>query len=657
MTIFIRLMADQEKAANLMDSCTAVRLGQKNARVFNMEPESFLTVPGAPFAYWASDLVLHVFARVEALECEQRYARIGSSTGDDFRFVRAYWEVVDRSKWIGFAKGGAYSPYYGDVYLVANWDNDGVQIRNFHDPKTGKLRSRPQNIEYFGRPGITWSRRTQGGLSLRALPAGCMFADKGPVIFFDSDNTDDLSTLLAIVNSETFELLVSLQMAFGSYEVGVIQKTPIPQCDETQQSKLSALARRSWRLKRELDTVEETSHAFILPAILRARLDDYDPISIKKELKQIQSEIDSIVFDLFGFDESDQISIKDHESASIGGDSDQSDNDLVIGNNENLTGDISGLLSWTVGVTFGRFDLRLGTGDRKAPQEPEPFEPLPLQSPGMLPPEIEPFHPHAGILVDDEGHPHDLPRLLEDVLRRVDTAIQVDIRQWLRREFFPLHLQRYSKSRRKAPVYLPLSTLSGSYTLWLYYPYLTKETLFTAVNDFVEPKIQQVREDLDFLRSKGNSRSKNDEKELEVGTDLLTELADFRDTLLAVAPKYLPNHDDGIQIVMSPLWQLFRHKTWQKDLKDTWENLERGDFDWSRLAMWYFPERVLRKCQEDRNLAIAQGVEDKLWEAVEKPVMRGSKASVETKLEWQSKRLTDDELNVLIEGCIKEKTA
>ncbi|MFN3494855.1 MAG: hypothetical protein ACK40L_10130, partial [Hydrogenophaga sp.] len=46
-----------------------------------------------------------------------------------------------------------------------------------------------------------------------------------------------------------------------------------------------------------------------------------------------------------------------------------------------------------------------------------------------------------------------------------------------------------------------------------------------------------------------------------------------RDTLLTLAPTYKPNHDDGVQISAAPLWPLFRHKPWQKVLKDTWAKL------------------------------------------------------------------------------------
>ena len=267
------------------------------------------------------------------------------------------------------------------------------------------------------------------------------------------------------------------------------------------------------------------------------------------------------------------------------------------------------LLSWAVGVAFGRFDWRLATGERDAPPELDPFDPLPAKSPGMLPEGAAPFHDHNGILVDDQGHPHDLSRLIEEVLARVDAEVPGDVRRWLQRDFFPLHLKQYSKSRRKAPIYWPLSTSSGSYTLWLYYPSLTRQTLYTAVNDFVEPKLKQVSRDTAALRDKGTVRSRDDEKAFEALQTLELELIELRDTLLQIAPNYRPNHDDGVQITAAPLWQLFRHKPWQKILKDTWTKLEKGDYDWAHLAMAYWPDRVREKCKTDKSLAIAHDLE------------------------------------------------
>ncbi|MFN3842711.1 MAG: type II restriction endonuclease subunit M [Rehaibacterium terrae] len=613
MTTFLRLLAENDKREALATACTCLRAGEPDPRVFDVAPIAFDAVPGKPFAYWVSDAVRQTFQRLPPFESEGRTVRVGLQTGDDFRFVRAWWEVHPggtAGQWFPFAKGGAYSPFYADVYLVVNWARDGAEMDAF----SGSV---IRNPDYYFRPGLTWPRRTQGGLSLRAMPQGCIFADKGPAAFVADDAPDALLALLVLVNSQAFGLLVSLQMAFGSYEVGVIQKTPVPELSAAQQSTLAALARRAWSLKRALDTTEETSHAFLLPAALRARLGDYDPPAIEGELAHIQAEIDAIAFDLYGFSEADRAAAQSQSAQH--GDAQEAAEDEDAEEAAAPVDTTAGLLSWAVGVAFSRFDWRLATGERVAPPEPEPFDPLPAKSPGMLPDGAAPFHAHPGILVDDPGHPHDLARLVEEVLVRVDVPVPDDVRRWLQRDFFPFHLQRYSKSRRKAPIYWPLSTTSGSYTLWVYYPSLSSQTLYTAINDFVEPKLKQVGAEVTALRNKGSARTRDDEKQFEALQAFELELIELRDTLLKLAPTYKPNHDDGVQISAAPLWPLFRHKPWQKVLKDTWEKLAKGDYDWAKLAMNYWPERVREKCKTDKSLAIAHGLEELFEEPEAKP--------------------------------------
>lgn len=619
MTTFLRLLADKEKATNLLTSCIAVRSGEDDFRVFQVEPESFRVVPGAPFAYWVSEAVRQVFNQLPAFECDERTARQGLATAEDFRFVRTWWEEPGDG-WHGFAKGGTFSPFYADVYLMANWGQDGAEVKagicRRYPYLNGNAEFVAKNPQFYLRAGLTWPRRTTSGLSLRAMPEGCIFADKGPAAFVADDTPEYLLALCGLTNSQAFGLLVSLQLAAAdaaarSYEVGVIQKTPIPDLTLEKQSALATLARRAWSLKRSLDTIEESSHAFVLPAALRPRLSDFDPPVIETELAKIQLEIDNIAFELYGFNEADRAAVQSNHNAANDGDTDASTDDE--GDDEDNAAPIdqtSGLLSWAVGVAFGRFDWRLAAGERTVPPEPDPFDPLPAKSPGMLPDGAAPFHAHAGILVDDQGHPHDLARLVEEVLARVDVAVPEDVRRWLQRDFFSFHLQRYSKSRRKAPIYWPLSTTSGSYTLWVYYPSLTSQTLYTAINDFVEPKLKQVGADVTSLRNKGSARSRDDERQFEALQVFELELIELRDTLLKLAPTYKPDHDDGVQISAAPLWPLFRHKPWQKVLKDTWAKLEKGEYDWAHLAMNYWPERVREKCKTDKSLAIVHGLED-----------------------------------------------
>jgi len=402
---------------------------------------------------------------------------------------------------------------------------------------------------------------------------------------------------------------------------------PVAKPSVKEAAQLEAFACRAWSLKRTLDTTEETSHAFVLPAALRARVGDYDPPALEAELAHIQAEIDAIAFDLYRFGDADRsatqasagVALEATKEDTEAGDDDADDEDAAP------IDQTAGLLSWALGAAFGRFDWRLATGERAAPPEPGPFDPLPAKSPGMLPDGAGPFHPHAGILVDDAGHPHDLAHLVEEVVVRVDAPAPPDVRRWLQRDFFPFHLQRYSKSRRKAPIYWPLSTASVSYTLWLYYPSLTSQTLYTAINDFLEAKLEDLGKEIPALRAKGSARNREDDKRLESLQTLEAELIDLRDILLQIAPTYRPNHDDGVQITAARLWPLFRHKPWQKVLKDTWAKLEKGDYDWAHLAMSYWPDRVREKCKTDKSLAIAHDLEVLYVEAAEKPAKAGGR--------------------------------
>lgn len=621
MTTFLRLLADKDKANNLLASCTALRAGDADTRVFQLAPESFRNVPGAPFAYWVSDAVRESFLAFPSFESELRQARQGGVNGDDFRWLRLWYEApvesVSDCEVVPIGKGGSYSTFYSDLHLVARWDFVRNTFFSFNGlPHRPSLQ--PASFPFFFRPCLTWPRRTNG-LSFRLMPQGCIFADKGPAAFVDADAPDALLALCALVNSKAFGLLVSVQLArvelAQSFEVGLIQQTPVPDISDDQQATLAALALRAWSHKRTLNTIEETSHAFVLPAALRARLGDYAPSAIAAELSRIQAEIDDIAFDLYGFSESDraaalggagtQVDVDEPREDDEGDEGDEDDQEDIIDDAQSS----DGLLSWAVGVAFGRFDWRLATAERTLPPEPEPFDPLPVKSPGMLPDAATPFHKHAGILVDDQGHPYDLARLVEQVLESVDAPVAEDVRRWLRKDFFAFHLKRYSKSRRKAPIYWPLATASGSYTLWFYYPSLSDQTLFSAVNDFVDPKLKDVRKELQDLRDKGAGRSQQDEKRLEALVSLEHELADLRDSFLEIAPNYRPNHDDGVQITAAPLWKLFRHKPWQKVLKETWAKLEKGDYDWAHLAMNYWSQRVRDKCTTDKSLAIAHNLE------------------------------------------------
>jgi len=92
------------------------------------------------------------------------------------------------------------------------------------------------------------------------------------------------------------------------------------------------------------------------------------------------------------------------------------------------------------------------------------------------------------------------------------------------------------------------------------------------------------------------------------------ELRAFQEEVARIAPLWNPDPDDGVIINFAPLWRLVpQHRAWQRECKACWDKLVAGHYDWSHLAMHLWPERVVPKCADDRNLAIAHGLEDVFW--------------------------------------------
>ena len=119
--------------------------------------------------------------------------RNGISTGDNEKYLRLWHEVAkvligfkcesreiannSHYRWFPCNKGGEFRKWYGNRDYIVNWENDGFEIRNFFD-ENGRLRSRPQNIEFYFQEGMTWSTISSSLLSMRYSPQGTLFETK-----------------------------------------------------------------------------------------------------------------------------------------------------------------------------------------------------------------------------------------------------------------------------------------------------------------------------------------------------------------------------------------------------------------------------------------------------------------------------------------------
>jgi hypothetical protein len=376
----------------------------------------------------------------------------------------------------------------------------------------------------------------------------------------------------------------------------------------------------------------------------------------------------------FGFDESEMKMLERDvmESAAITA-NDSSENELEILGLEvsslpsQQSESIPRAVSYSLGVAFGRWDIRYATGKQAVPELPDPFAPLPVCPPGQLqnaqglPARLEDVSttypvriPWDGILVDDPDHPLDIELRVREVIGIIwsgeeggATAESIEhefceilglksLRAYFRKPsgFFAEHLKRYSKSRRQAPIYWQLSAGNGNYSAWLYYHRFTQDTLYRLLGDFVEIRIQEAeREQFEFESQGGLS---GDAAGLlhEVQA-LLQDLRLFKSELELVAPLWNPNLNDGVIINHAILWRITPYTPWQKKCKECWDKLVKGDYDWAHLAFHLWPERVIRKCQTDRSFAIAHGLEEHLWQETSKG-------------NWLQRQLPEAELQALL---------
>jgi hypothetical protein len=309
-----------------------------------------------------------------------------------------------------------------------------------------------------------------------------------------------------------------------------------------------------------------------------------------------------------------------------------------------------GLVSYCIGIVFGRWDMRFALDRDLIPKSQDVLDPLPVVPPGTLIssdgypatsgaivseawlkarpnavylPNIasvaSPLIPDDkypakvqwdGVLVDSADE-HGLPTSPDDIVGRTRAVIEVifgkqadalekaaceaigvrNLREYIRKPgnggCWLDHVARYSKSRRKAPIYWLLQSTKKNFAIWLYYHRLDKDLLFKALVNHVEPKIRLEVSRLDSLRSQkaaaGDSGKapKKLEGMIEKQEEFISELQDFEDKLRRAANLHLePDLNDGVVLNIAPLHELV---PW-KEARNYWNELIEGKYEWSSIG-------------------------------------------------------------------------
>ncbi|GAB5545235.1 MAG: BREX-1 system adenine-specific DNA-methyltransferase PglX [Sandaracinaceae bacterium] len=230
-------------------------------------------------------------------------------------------------------------------------------------------------------------------------------------------------------------------------------------------------------------------------------------------------------------------------------------------------------------------------------------------------------------LRDSLGHAH--AAFLRETWdeRGADIDPKSDLRSYLRLKFFDdVHRTMYENR----PIHWPLSSAKKTFVAWINIHRWDAQTLRVLLAEHLRPAEARIEGQLADVRA---ARDGADEKAAKRADNVLDrvmkhrqELKDFIALVTQCAEegpppadkkhpqrerdaRYDPVLDDGVMINSAALWPLLEPQ-WKKP-KAWWKELcnakGRKDYDWSHLAMRYFPNRVDAKCQEDPSLGVAHG--------------------------------------------------
>ena len=560
-------------------------------------------------------------------------------------------------KWFPYMKGGAYRKWYGNQDYVVNWGDGSAEIAAFD-------RAVIRNPDYYFREGVTWSDLSSTGFGVRYLPPGFVFDVKGSSGF---PSPEHRLIVLSMMNSPWMGFALALLNPTVSFQVGDISRVPFKHPDDSEREQLEELTQSAVHIRQWETTTDETTFDFIAPPRWDTGL--HDLAAAQSRLSALEAQIDDEVYRLYSISDEDRAAIEselgftNNDLRFTGDDSNGATVEIVNPKSEIENRQELGVrwISYAVGIVLGRFtigDLRLtndqpliqnrqskignaiyrredfAVGSLPAPDEAE-FDQLvgPVERfayvdddggrhvfPAQVEDALRDLALPDGIAVLDEGHERDLPALVEQALmlmlgsEATQEVITVgaggDLRRFLSRDFFTRwHLRWY----RKRPVYWPLQSAKRNYGFVLFHERVNKATLYVLQRDYLDHKLNGLRLQIGDLRGQAEALSgaarKRVERQMDRTTQQLDEITEFATTMERVvregyepAPDWI---DDGVILRLAPLWELI--PIWWREPKKYWERLKQGDYDWSHIAMRYWPERVREACKANKSFAIAHG--------------------------------------------------
>ncbi len=538
---------------------------------FRVAAKEFRRVPHSPIAYWATEAIRSAFELGTRLE-EIAPVRVGLQTGSNERFVREWFEVSMEStslavdgehdfskKWYPYNKGGEYRKWYGNHEHVVNWQNDGYEIKNFTDDR-GKLRSRPQNCDFYFRDSISWSFVSSSRFGVRYSDAKAVFDVGGSSAFPSAEQCPLLAGFLCSKLSHDFMEVMNPTLNFQVGNVSEIPVLPdVLELDDSVPKRLIDLHRDDWNR-------QENAWGFERDPLLLQSCS-----SLEAAYRIVRHKWNLNVREACELEQQNNASILDVYSAVGQNDPSVSASELTLFCNptfrygsDKSESDLEGLLladtmreftSYAVGCMLGRYSIdkpglilanQGETADDYRQQIPEPtFAPdednvIPLLDGDWFEDDItERFKAFLKATFGTEHYEENL-KFLEDALYpdNQTSRKRKNIRDYFLKDFYNHHIKLY----KKRPIYWLFSSPKGTFNALIYMHRYRPDTVGTVLHylrDFRDKLTHHADHQQMLADSASASKSEKTQaiKDVAAIKKQLKELEDYEKTLFEVAAK------------------------------------------------------------------------------------------------------------------------
>ena len=527
---------------------------------FERNTADFLNVPGNIIAYSLGDRALKCFDTFPAL-ADVAALKQGLITGDNNRFLRFWHEVSignssifknkSQAKWFPYQKGGAFRKWYGNNEYFVNWESDGAEIRNFFNDK-GRLRSRPQNIQYFFRQGLTWTSLTISALSMRHVEEGFIFDAKGPMCFPNS--AADHYEILGYTNSRVIDIFLKELAPTMDYSQGPVGSVPFTRPNAAVKKiveELVDISKLDWDAYEISWGFKDNSLVYEPEKILKDSWLKWEASTQAKinHVQQLETENNRLFIEAYG--------LQDELSPEV-------PEDKITLAHADREKDCQRLISYAIGCMMGRYSLdepgliyaHAGNIGFDATR----YQTFPADADGIVPLTDEFwFEDDAANRIREfllavwgaETLNENMAWLAESLGMKGNETPEETIRRYLASSFFKNHLQTY----KKRPIYWLFSSgKQGAFQALVYLHRYHEGTLARMRAEYVVPLTSKIQSRIEMLTKDAevatvtSARNKIN-KEIEVLRKKHVELLAYDEKLRHYADMRIQlDLDDGVKV-------------------------------------------------------------------------------------------------------------